>query len=105
MIVETSKGKLPVRYGWSALAKFGDLTGRNMDDVLDLDLTSMKISDLLNFILVGLEDGARKEGVECQIKGIDEVGDLIDEDPTVIEKVMDAFGEMSKSKGADSKKK
>ena len=105
MIVETKKGKFPVRYGWSALAKFGDLAGLKMDDVLELDLSKMSLSDMLNFIYVGFRDGARKEGEECAFQSIDEVGDLLDEDPDVMEKVMGAFGEMSKAKEAEAGKK
>lgn len=105
MIIETKLGKLPVRYGWSALAKFGDLSGMKMDDILELDLTKMNISDLLNFILVGFMDGARKDGIECQLKNIDEVGDLLDEDPKLIDKIMKAFSEMAGEAGEESKKK
>lgn len=105
MIVKTKKGDFPVRYGWSALAKFGDLSGMTMDDVLGLDLEKMKMSDLLRFILVGFQDGARYEGEECKFKNIEEIGDLLDEDPDVMQKIMDAFGEMTKTEGEGDKKK
>ena len=105
MIIETGKGKLPVRYGWNALAKFGDLTGKSMDDVMGLDLTKMSVTDILTFIFVGFTEGARKDGEECKVKSIDEVGDMIDEDPSVISKVMEAFAVMSKSDEEGDKKK
>jgi len=105
MIVKTSKGDLPVRYGWSALANFGDMAGMSMDDVLKLDMEKMKMSDLLKFIYVGFKNGARKEGEECIFKSYEEVGDLIDEDPDVISLVMDAFAEMTKASGEGGKKK
>jgi hypothetical protein len=107
MYIETSKGKVPVRYGWNALAKFGDLTGKSMNDVLEMDLDKMSISDLLAFILVGLQEGARKEEEECKISSVEEVGDLVDEDPEIVNKVMEAFADMSKSTGekVEGKKK
>ena len=107
MIIKTTKGELPIRYGWGALARFGDAAGLNMDTVLQLDMSNMKISDLLRFLLAGFEDGARKDGVECQIKSIDDVADLLDDDPSVVEKAMSAFGEMTKpsEEGKESKKK
>jgi len=98
MVVKTTKGDLPVRYGWSALAKFGDLCGMNMDKVMAMDLAKMKMSDMLKFILVGFEDGARKEGVECQFKTVEDIGDLLDEDISVMGKVMEAFSDMAKSR-------
>jgi len=105
MVIETGKGKLPVRYGWNALAKFGDLAGLSMDEILELDLTKMKMSDLLNFVYVGFVEGARKDGVECVFKSPEDVGDLIDDEPDVITKVMEAFGDMSKVEGEGGKKK
>lgn len=105
MYIETSKGKFPVRYGLNALAQFGDLTNKSMDDVMSLDLKKMSISDILTFIFVGFSEGARKLGEECQIKTIQEVGDMIDEDPKLIDKVMGAFAEMNKSEGDGDKKK
>ena len=105
MIVETIKGKLPVRYGWNALAKFGDIAGLSMDEILELDLAKMKMSDMLSFLYVGFVEGSRKAGEECVLKSADDVGDLIDDDPEVITRVMKVFSEMTKSDGEPSKKK
>lgn len=107
MIIETSKGKLPVRYSWNALAKFGDLTGKTMDEVISLDLPNMKLSDVLTFILVGFVEGARKAGEECKVSTAEEVGDLLDDDPGLMGKIMEALSEMTKApdSGEKSKKK
>jgi hypothetical protein len=107
MIVETKKGDLPVRYGWNALAKFGDLAGLSMDEILELDIRRMSMSNMLNFIYVGFVEGARKEGVDCQVANAEEVGDMLDEEPGLAEKVFKAFAEMSKLEDVktDSKKK
>ena len=78
MIIETKIGKLPVRYGWGALAKFGDYAGLKMDDVLELDLNKLSITD--------------------------DVADLLDDDPSIVGKIMDAFSEMVKEGGEDKKK-
>jgi hypothetical protein len=105
MIIKTKKGDFPIRYGWAALAKFGDSAGLTMDDVLQMDMKKMKVSDLLKFLLAGFEDGARKEGKECKIKSTDDVADLLDEDSSVVEKAMGAFSDMTKPGEGDSKKK
>jgi len=105
MIVKTKKGDLPVRFGWNALAKFGDLSGLTMDEILELDMTKMRMSDLLNFIYVGFVDGARKEGAECLVTCPEDVGDMIDDEPDIVEKVMKVFEESTSSEGEKGKKK
>jgi len=107
MKVKTSRGELPVRYGWNALAKFGDISGFSMDEILELDLGKMKISDVLNFVYVGFVEGARREKEECKVENAEDVGDLIDDDPDLITRVMDVFSDMTAAPGGgeDSKKK
>lgn len=105
MIIKTSKGDLPIKYGFNALAKFGDIAGLSMNDVMELDLKKMKLSDLMAFIYVGFLYGAKASGEECKIKDVDDVGELIDtEGPGLISDVMNAFAEMT-PKGEGDKKK
>ena len=107
MIVKTKKGDLPVRYGMNAMAIFGDLTGKSMNVVMDElnDLGDMKLSELLAFIYAGFKDGARWAKEEFKIESIEEVGDMIDDDDNLINKMFDAFGGDSKEEKGDSKKK
>lgn len=106
MIVETKKGNLPVRYGMNALAHFGDLTGKSMNVVMESmgDLGDMQISELLAFIYAGFVDGARYAKDECKIEGVDEVGDMIDEDGELVNKMFDAFSGDSEEVEGDVKK-
>ena len=107
MIVETKKGKLPVRYGMNALAHFGDLTGKTMNVVMSTmgELGDMKLSELLAFIYAGFVDGARFAKVECKVESIEEVGDMMDEDPNLATKMFEAFGGDSEEPKGESKKK
>ena len=106
MIVETKKGKLPVRFGMNALAQFGDLTGKSMNEVMSClnSLGDLKITELLALIYVGFMDGARWAKEDCKITGTDEIGDMIDEDGELINKMFKAFNGDGKQDG-DSKKK
>jgi hypothetical protein len=106
MIVKTSKGDLPVKYGMSALAKFGDMTGRNMNEVMESlqDFGKLSINDLLAFVYVGFVDGARQAKQECAIENPDEVGDLIDEDEGLISKMIVLFAGEGEE-GEEGKKK
>ncbi len=105
MIVETKKGKLPIWYGWNSLAHFGDLTGRSMTEILKLDMTKFSMSDTLKFLYVGFVEGARKAGEECKVKDEYDIGDMVDDDAELVNKVMNVFSEQSAAKGGGSKKK
>ncbi len=107
MIVDTKKGKLPVRYGMNALALFGDLTGKTMNVVMKSmgSLGGMKLSELLAFVYAGFVDGARWAKEECKIESIAEVGDMIDEDAELVNKMFDAFGGDSEESEVKGKKK
>lgn len=106
MIVETKRGKLPVRYGMNALAQFGDLTGKSMNEVMASlgSLGDLKISELLAFVYAGFVDGARWAKDECKIESLEDVGDMIDEDGQLINKMFEAFNGDSEAEG-DGKKK
>ena len=107
MIVETKKGKLPVRYGMNALAHFGDLTGKSMNEVMKSmgDLGKMPISELLAFVFAGFVDGARWNKEECKVESVQEVGDMIDEDAELVNKMFKAFNGDSEPVEGESKKK
>jgi hypothetical protein len=107
MTIDTAKGKLPVRYGMNALAHFGDLTGRNMNEVMSSlqDLGKLKMSEMLTFIYVGFVDGARWAKEECKVEDVAEVGDMIDDDAQLMTKVTAVFlGEEEKTEGGSKKK-
>lgn len=107
MIVKTKKGDLPVRYGMNALAQFGDLTGKSMNVVMKSmgDLGDMMLSELLAFIYAGFVDGARWAKEECKIESIEEIGDMIDDDAELANKMFEAFNGDSEEVEGDSKKK
>jgi hypothetical protein len=107
MIVETKKGKLPVRYGMNALALYGDLTGKSMNVVMKSlgKFGELKISELLAFVYVGFVDGARFKKEECKVGGVDEIGDMLDDDPELINKMFDVFQGDGEQPEVDSKKK
>ena len=106
MIVKTKKGDLPVRYGMNALAKYGDLTGKSMNEVMKSmgSFGDLSISELLAFVYVGFVDGARWEKTECKIESLEQVGDMIDEDGELITKMFEAFNGDSKVETGGKKK-
>ena len=88
---------MPVRYCMNALAQFGVLTGKSMSQVTAAlsDFGSLKMSEVLTFIYVGFVDGARKAGEECAVKGVEDVGDLVDEDKELLNKVLAVYADQS----------
>jgi hypothetical protein len=110
MIVETKKGKLPVKYGMNAFAMFSDMTGKTMNEVMSSlgNLGALSVGEVLAFMFVGFADGARFANTECVIKDTIEVGDMIDEDDKLLSKMTTAFHEDSMAddtEEGDSKKK
>jgi hypothetical protein len=107
MVVETSKGSLPVRYGMNALAKYGDLTGKTMNQVFDSlsDFKSLQLSELLVFVYVGFVDGARFAEEECKIKSIEEIGDMLDDDGGLLQKIINIYQEEGDEPAGDEPKK
>ena len=108
MIVETKKGKLPVRYGMNALANFGDLTGKSMNEVLKVlqgNLLEMSPSEIIAFVYSGFVEGARWNKEECKVESKEEVGDMIDEDADLMNKIFQIYIGDSDEAEVDSKKK
>lgn len=97
MLIETSKGKLPIRYGWNALAEFGDLIDMQMDEILMLDPSKLKISQMIVFIFVGLKFGARKAEEECAVASAEEVGYMLDDNVKILGLAVEAFVEFVKN--------
>ena len=113
MIVETSKGKLPVRYGWKALRKFGDLCEKDMNQVIIMITDGLaetwkgwQFTDMYNLLYVGFWYGALKAEEECKVKDANEVEDMLDTDPhlttnisaVLVEDFMDMFSKKEPSK-------
>jgi len=96
-MIDTSKGKLPVYFGMNALARFGDMTDKTMNEVMATlaNMSSLKLSEMLAFIYAGFVEGARKEEVECRVESPAEVGDMIDEDGDLITRVMTSYSKQS----------
>jgi len=107
MIVETKKGKLPVRYGMNAIAVFADLTGKSMNqafEALHKPFFDLPPSEILAIIYAGFVGGAKYEGEDCNISGVDEVGDMIDEDEGLITRMFEVFNDKEEQQEEPKKK-
>ena len=107
-MIKTSKGDLPIRYSWNALRLVGDALDLTMNEMLSFDLMNRKIGDVFTFVYYGFIEGARINKEECKVSGVEEVGDLLNDDPTILEKAITQFAEDMKMIGAkseESKKK
>jgi len=109
-MIKTSKGDFPIYFGMNAFARFGDMTGKSMTAVMEsiADLSSLKMSEMLAFIYSGFIEGCRREGVECLIESVETIGDMIDDDPDLMTRVMTAYTKQSipeDAEAGDGKKK
>lgn len=106
MIIKTSKGSLPIRYSWNALRKISDELSMSMNDIMALDLMSRPVNDVFVFVLHGFIEGARLEGEDCKVESLDDVGDLLNEDVSIMAKCIEAFAkDMSPDDAEEGKKK
>lgn len=92
MINEVTIGGIsrPVRYGWSALAMFQDMTGMSLTELSQLDSSKMSMRHMIMFAYCGLKDGARKAKQEFPYDPED-VADWMDEDADVFMKMFGEF--------------
>ncbi len=79
----------PVKYGWNALAIFGDMTGSGLND-LDKFEKNMTFSEVIVLIYAGLKEGARKEKKEFTLT-IEDIGDFLDEDTDKVKEFIEVF--------------
>lgn len=107
MRVKTKLGDLPVRYGMNALSKFGDIVDKPMNEAFEClqDLTALKLSEVLAFVYVGFVDGARFEKEECKVLDLEQVGDMIDEEPELLTSMIKAYADQSGNGEGEGKKK
>jgi len=89
----------PVKYGWNALAIFGEMTGTGLNDLSKFE-TEMTFREVLVLIYAGLKEGARAEKKEFTIS-LEDVGDFLDEDTAKVQEFIDVFtSQMPQSKKA-----
>ena len=89
--IEINDKKLPIKFGFAALAKYSKKTNTSLQelDKLGVDMT---LDDALTLIYCGIEDGHRAAKQECNLS-IDDLADLIDGDFDSIGKAMEILAE------------
>lgn len=102
--IEINKKKLPIKFGFAALAKYSKKTNTKLQDLDKLGV-DMTLDNALNLIFCGIEDGYRAAKQECEIT-VEDLADLIDGDLESIGKAMEILAEqMGGDKGKKQKAK
>ena len=85
--IVTNGKTLPFSFGMAALSRFCEQEGITLQGLNELgaNLTPLKA---LRLIEAGLKDGHRREGKEYTLT-IDDIGDLIDDDPNFMANCME----------------
>ena len=94
----------PVKFGFAALRAFGDATNTSLNDLsaISEDIT---MTQAIGLCWAGLKDGARSVGEDFKLS-LDDVGDLLDDDPDALAAIMGVFAEMqAQPKRANQKKR
>jgi hypothetical protein len=96
--------KRPVKYGWNALALFGELTKTSLKDLFKFE-TEMTFKEVLALIYAGLKEGARVEKVDFTLT-LEDVGDLLDKETDKVAEFVEIFKEqMPQAKKANAPQK
>jgi len=97
--VEFGGESRPVKYGWNALAIFGDMTGTGLNDLGKFE-TEMTFKEVLALIYAGLKEGARAEKKDFKLT-VEDIGDFLDNETDKIQEFVDVFtSQMPQSKKA-----
>lgn len=88
-LIESGGKSLPFSFGMAALARFCESEGLALADLATI-AEGMSALRALNLVWHGLADGHRREKKQFTLT-IDDVGDLLDEDPDLLQKCMDAL--------------
>lgn len=97
-IVEVAGKKYPISFGQNALAQFGRQAGLSLSALNALSLDTLDLLNLHTLIWCGMKDGFRKARKSGEVKGqfemeVEDVADLLDEDPEAVEKILGVFSE------------
>jgi hypothetical protein len=92
----------PVKYGFNALRLFSNETGIGLDELSQLE-NKMSIDHAIALIWAGMKDGARVQKIDFTMT-LDDVADLLDDDPTIINQCVAFFVESFVKPNVDGKK-
>lgn len=87
--IQASGKELPISYGMAALAEFLESEGLKLADLGEIS-ERFQLTTVINLIRIGLKHGARKAGKDFSLT-IDDVADLLDDSPDIINEAMELF--------------
>jgi hypothetical protein len=94
-IVSIDGKSYAVKFGFNALRLFGNETGKSLAEIMTLS-NNIGMNDAIALMWAGLKDGHRVEKTPF-VMTMDDVSDLLDADPSALNKVMDVFAKSFKA--------
>jgi hypothetical protein len=88
-VVLSDGNTLPFSFGMAALSNFLEDNGWSLQDLGQLQ-DNLSLSKVMQILHHGFRDGHRREKLPFALT-LDDIGDLIDENPTLITRCMDIF--------------
>ena len=95
--IKIEGGEFPFSFGMAALTKFCDAHGLSLAEFSSIG-ENMPPRYILSMVWHGLQDGARKERKDFSMS-LDDVGDLLDENPTMLQEAMDLIANAMQGTG------
>ena len=88
-LVKVGDNTYPVKYGFNALRLFCNASGIELQELEKLG-ESITFDYAINLVWAGLKDGARVEKQNFDLT-VEDVGDLLDQDPSLINQCVELF--------------
>jgi len=98
--LETTNDKIPIKFGFGALAKYSEQTNTTLAD-LDKLGNGMRLDQALLLIMCGIEDGHRAAKQDFNLT-VSDLADMVDEDHELIARAMNILTDQM---GGSTKKK
>lgn len=101
--IEINDKKYPIKFGFSALAKYSKITNTSLSDLDKLGF-EMTLDRALTLVFCGIEDGYRTAKQECKLD-VNDLADLIDTDYDALARAMSILTEQMGGNKTKKKKK
>lgn len=89
--IKLKKGNAHIHYGWASLRDWTNKTGKSLNELSTIG-DDMTVEQTIALIWAGMKQGARKAKTKFDLD-LDDVCDLMDENPNLITKCMGIFTE------------
>ena len=103
-VIKHRRKQIYVYFGMAAISEFCDIQEISLNEFLKDGLNDMKLSDSLTLAFVALKHGHRRAEQPFLLSDKDDLADMLDEDMSLLAKIMDIINDSNINKTEEQKK-